>query len=1175
MATVTGTKRHLAITSTTYDSSGDVVVGGNLTVEGTTTTLDTANLLVEDKNIIIGNVSTPSDTTADGGGITLKGASDYTINWVNANNRWEFNQGIHSSGPITSAGQITGTELEGTSLDINGNADISGNITTATWAGAIIPEAKLQNQSGTNTGDQDLSGYSLTSHNHDDRYYTETELDAGQLDNRYYTETEVNNLLSNKTELNHLRSLGTTAFTGTATTAGLISEMESDGAFDSYSSLFKTSWSYAGNFNLGDAGRFTETAGSSWITWTDNSSDSARGNITALAIAPNSGGSAGKVFIYNDQGSGYSPGWREVWTSTSDGAGSGLDADLLDGNEASAFALSSVVNQTDFVSAANGGTLIGDITINGNIHLDSDSAQLQLGDDNDMQIFHNGTNGEINNATGNFTIDSAGDIILDAAGDNIELTDNGTLIGKVNMTSQNLTFISSVSNKDMIFRGNDGGTFFTAFSLDMSTGGTAAFADDIVVNGNQIRFINDAASSYVSAADALILQSDYNTGENKPIYLQPSAVTELTVATGQSTFVGDVGIGTSSPSSKLEVYASGSTVLDIQGSQGQLFSITDDLTGDLFTVSDISGVPIFNVNASGTSYFDDKVGIGETSPSHKIDIKQGELRILNNQLDPQIILQGSDMGKRWVLSQDEEDNIGSTGFYIAEGTNVDANDALLYLTPTGELGLGTTSPLSKLHIKESANPTSAGYLLLVQSKNGGGDYFNTSGFYRDSSQNMQLKLTANSSSNTVLINSAGSSYFNGGNVGIGMTGPGEKLQVAGNMFLSNSSSKIAIGENITGTPNAGYNDGNNGPGQLIVAGYASSSQFPGVMTIMNRDSTISANQDLGVIQFVGKDDATNGYCSSQIRGTSAGSPGSGNTGGGILRFLTNPGGSGIGIAERMRIASNGNVGIGTTNPTALIHTATPTTGTAAVNNELRIQSTHMSGYGGKAIVNLLTSQYGYSGIYMGDNTTFSSQPSYIEHVDSSDMLKYKSSGNHTMLIGTTTKMSINSSNTYFSSNNVGIKTTNPSTALEVSGTTTTQNLAFQRPTGDNQFMGEIVTFGSQSGIAQGDIVAYNSSGQWIKAQANSGTTSKNLLGVAMGTTAAAGILLRGFVRDASFGNQTPSSGQHLYLSTSTAGDYQTAVPSTTGHVARVIGYSVAPTNEEMYFCPDNTFVEIA
>ena len=133
------------------------------------------------------------------------------------------------------------------------------------------------------------------------------------------------------------RSLGTQAFTGTASTAGLISEMEGDGAFDSYTSAFKTSWSYAGNFNMSDAGRFTETAGTAFLTWTDNSSDSARGNITVLAIAPNTGGSAGKMFVYNDQGPTYAPGWREIWTSTSDGSGSGLDADLLDGNHASAF----------------------------------------------------------------------------------------------------------------------------------------------------------------------------------------------------------------------------------------------------------------------------------------------------------------------------------------------------------------------------------------------------------------------------------------------------------------------------------------------------------------------------------------------------------------------------------------------------------------------------------------------------------------------------------------------------------------------------------------------------------------------------------------------------------------------------------------------------------------------
>jgi len=41
------------------------------------------------------------------------------------------------------------------------------------------------------------------------------------------------------------------------------------------------------------------------------------------------------MFVYNNQGASYNPGWREVWTSLSDGAGSGLDADLLDGQEGS------------------------------------------------------------------------------------------------------------------------------------------------------------------------------------------------------------------------------------------------------------------------------------------------------------------------------------------------------------------------------------------------------------------------------------------------------------------------------------------------------------------------------------------------------------------------------------------------------------------------------------------------------------------------------------------------------------------------------------------------------------------------------------------------------------------------------------------------------------------------
>jgi hypothetical protein len=72
------------------------------------------------------------------------------------------------------------------------------------------------------------------------------------------------------------------------------------------------------------------------------------------------------------------------------------------------------------------------------------------------------------------------------------------------------------------------------------------------------------------------------------------------------------GKSTTSPSTTplyVEGTTSGSTVFEVQGTQGQLFSITDDLSGDLFEVSDISGIPILTVNASGTVTIDDTLHV--------------------------------------------------------------------------------------------------------------------------------------------------------------------------------------------------------------------------------------------------------------------------------------------------------------------------------------------------------------------------------------------------------------------------------------------------------------------------------------------------------------------------------------------------------------------------------------
>lgn len=70
----------------TVTMGGSLVVTGDLTVEGTTTTINTATVIVEDKNIVIANVSSPSDSTANGAGITIKGSTDKTIAFSNSDN---------------------------------------------------------------------------------------------------------------------------------------------------------------------------------------------------------------------------------------------------------------------------------------------------------------------------------------------------------------------------------------------------------------------------------------------------------------------------------------------------------------------------------------------------------------------------------------------------------------------------------------------------------------------------------------------------------------------------------------------------------------------------------------------------------------------------------------------------------------------------------------------------------------------------------------------------------------------------------------------------------------------------------------------------------------------------------------------------------------------------------
>jgi hypothetical protein len=134
-----------------------LVLSGDLTVNGTTTTINSTEITIDDKNLTLGSVATPTDAGADGGGLTLKGATDKTLNWVDATDSWTSSEHLDlASGKVLKVAGIqvlSATEYTGNAATVtNGvyttskisalaatsSSELAGVISDETGTGALV-----------------------------------------------------------------------------------------------------------------------------------------------------------------------------------------------------------------------------------------------------------------------------------------------------------------------------------------------------------------------------------------------------------------------------------------------------------------------------------------------------------------------------------------------------------------------------------------------------------------------------------------------------------------------------------------------------------------------------------------------------------------------------------------------------------------------------------------------------------------------------------------------------------------------------------------------------------------------------------------------------------------------------------------------------------------------------
>jgi len=353
----------------------------------------------------------------------------------------------------------------------------------------------------------------------------------------------------------------------------------------------------------------------------------------------------------------------------------------------------------------------------------------------------------LNGATST-TLDAPGDIHLDAGGGDIKFYDDGTQFGEVTNSSTDLVIKSTTSDKDVLIKGNDGGSAITALTLDMSEAGKATFNNDVIVSGlTASRALTTNGSKQLTSSAVTDTELGYLDGVSSAIQTQLDAKAATTyvdnavaglrtrivveaATTANVTLSSDLQNGDTIDGVTL---ATGDQVLvknQSTDSQNGIYTVVSSGTASRSTeydaIAEISG-QIVVVNQGSTNdntmwmcttntsatLGSDSVSFTKITPQNVGDVTLTGTQTLTNKTLTAPILSGSSSSAGSILFKEDTDNGTNTVTLIGPAATADVTVTLPAATDT-LVGKATTDTFTNKSI-DLANNTVTGSLAEFNS----------------------------------------------------------------------------------------------------------------------------------------------------------------------------------------------------------------------------------------------------------------------------------------------------------------------------------------------------------------------------------------------------------------------------------------------------------------------------